>query len=126
MAKILIIDDEASACEFIKASLEKRGYEIAVALTGKDGLTAYPRENPDLVLLDLGLPDMNGREILKEIKEKMPKIKVMVISAYKAQSTRDELVKLGADYFMGKPFAIPKLCEAVQEILKPCPLESEL
>ena len=119
MAKILIIDDEESACEFIKSYLEKRGYEIAVALTGNEGLAAYPRENPDLVLLDLGLPDMDGREILKEIKEKMPKIKVMVISAYKEEPIRDELAKLGADYFLGKPSPLPKLYEAVQEILKP-------
>ncbi|HAH20186.1 MAG: hypothetical protein A2Y00_10400 [Omnitrophica WOR_2 bacterium GWF2_43_52] len=119
MAKILIVEDEELACEAITAFLEKRGYETAVALTGKDGLAAYPRENPDLVLLDLGLPDMDGREILKEIKEKMPKIKVMVISAYKEEPIRDELAKLGADYFLGKPSPLPKLYEAVQEILKP-------
>lgn len=118
MAKILVIDDEEAVCEFIKAYLEKRGYQVAVALTGKEALSAYPGQNPDLVLLDLGLPDMNGREILQDIKAKMPRIKVMVISAYKEQSTRDELAKLGADYFMGKPFVIPKLYEAIQEILK--------
>jgi CheY-like chemotaxis protein len=118
MPKILVIDDEAQMCEFIKAYLEKRGFEVAVALSGKEALNAYPKENPDLVLLDLGLPDMNGREILKDIKAKMPQIKVLVMSAYKDQATRDELVRLGADHFLGKPVITPKLYEAVQEILK--------
>ena len=118
MAKILIIDDEEQLCEFIKSYLEKRGYEIVVALSGKDALNACPKENPDLVLLDLGLPDMDGRDVLKEIKAKMPRIKVMVISAYREQSTRDELAKLGADHFLGKPFVVPKLYDSVKEILK--------
>lgn len=118
MAKILIIDDEEEMCEFVKSYLEKRGYEIAVAFSGQDALNAYPKENPDLILLDLGLPDMDGRDILKEIKIKMPRIKIMVVSAYKDQATRDEFVRLGADHFLGKPFVVPKLYDSVKEILK--------
>lgn len=118
MAKILLIDDEEFTSGLIKSYLEKRGYEVAMAHSGKDGMSAYPKENPDLVLLDLGLPDMNGREILKDIKAKMPKIKVMVISAYKEQHIRDDIAKLGADYYLVKPFTTQKLYETVQEILK--------
>jgi DNA-binding response OmpR family regulator len=118
MAKILIIDDEAQMCEFIKSYLEKRGYEVIVSLTGKEALEVYPKVNPDLVLLDLGLPDTDGRSILKEIKAKMPQIKVMVVSAYKDQATQDELIKLGADYFLGKPFMVPKLYELIKDIVK--------
>lgn len=118
MAKILLIDDEEFTSGLIKSYLEKRGYEVAMAHSGADGLNAYPKENPDLVLLDLGLPDMNGREILKDIKAKMPKIKVVVISAYKEQHIRDDIAKLGVDYYLVKPFTTLKLYEIVQEILK--------
>lgn len=118
MVKILLIDDEEFTSGLIKSYLEKRGYEVVMAHTGADGLSAYPKENPDLVLLDLGLPDMNGRDILKDIKDKMSKIKVVVISAYKEQHIRDDIAKLGADYYLVKPFTTQKLYETVQGILK--------
>lgn len=118
MAKILIIDDEQQMCEFVKSYLEKRGYEIAVAFTADEALKVCPNVNPDLVLLDLGLPDMDGRDVLKELKTKLPQIKVAVISAYKDQATRDELTGLGANYFFGKPFILPKLYESIKGILK--------
>lgn len=117
MAKILIIDDEERLNDYIKTYLGKRGYEIVTALTGKEALDIYEKEKPDIILLDLGLPDMDGREVLKEIKAKVPQFKIVVISAYKDEDTKNELLQLGADYFLGKPFATPDLYELIKKIV---------
>ncbi|MCM8786610.1 MAG: response regulator [Candidatus Omnitrophica bacterium] len=117
MPKILIVDDEKEAIEYMKLSLEKRGYEVILAFTGQEALNIYPKENPDVILLDLGLPDINGREILKEVKEKSPSIKVIVVSGYKDQKTKEELTQLGADYFLGKPVAPSQLYEQLRNVL---------
>jgi CheY-like chemotaxis protein len=118
MAKILVIDDEETVRDFTSSYLRKRGLEVVVAMSGKEGLETYPREKPDLILLDLGLTDIDGRAILKDIKTKMPALKVMVTTAYKDESIQKELLDLGADYFITKPLPIQKLFEAVQEALK--------
>lgn len=117
MAKILLIDDEKQTAEYMKRPLEKRGYAVIIACTGKEGLELFPRENPDAVLLDLGLPDIDGREVLKEIKSKAPQIKVIVLSGYKDPGTKKELTQLGADYFLGKPVIPPELYELLKKIL---------
>ncbi|MFA4889190.1 MAG: response regulator [Candidatus Omnitrophota bacterium] len=118
MAKILIIDDEKQMNEYIKAYLGKRGFEIAFALSGQEALDTYAKENPQVILLDLGLPDMDGREVLKKIKEQAPQIKIVVISAYNDENTKDEMIQLGADYFLGKPFIPPALHELLKNIVK--------
>lgn len=118
MAKILLVDDEAGMCLVMKDFLKEAGYEMTVASNGKEAISLYPQINPDLILLDLGLPDMNGRDVLKDVKAKMPQIKVMIISAYADQRTKDDLFSLGADFFLAKPFMPEELQEAVKEALK--------
>lgn len=118
MAKILIVDDEVGMCLVIKDFLREAGHEIAVASNGREAFNLYPQVKPDLLLLDLGLPDVNGRDVLKDVKAKMPQIKIMIISAYADQKTKDELLNLGADFFLAKPFMPEELQEAVKEALK--------
>jgi len=113
MHKILIVDDEAGMCAIIKDFLKEAGYQITVASDGRGAISLYPQVNPDLILLDLGLPDINGRDVLKQVKAKSPQIKVMIISAYGHQETKDELFSLGADFFLAKPFMPEELQEAV-------------
>lgn len=116
MAKILLVDDEKEMAGYMKSSLEKRGYEVLLALSGQEALSLYTKENPGAVLLDLGLPDMDGRDVLKDIKAKAGSIKVIVISGYKDQTTRNELISLGADYFLGKPIIPQELYEILRGI----------
>lgn len=118
MAKILIVDDEGQTVEYMKPPLEKRGYAVIYALTGKEALEIYPKENPDVVLLDLGLPDIDGRQVLKEIKSKAGHIQIVVISGYKDAQTKEELKRLGADYFLGKPIMPPELYGLLEKITK--------
>jgi DNA-binding response OmpR family regulator len=116
MTKILLIEDERQTVEYMKPSLEKRGWVVAVAFSGQEALDIFGKENPDIVLLDLGLPDINGRDVLKEIKDKAPQVKVVVLSGYNDAETKAEVGKLGADYFLGKPVMPPKLYELLEKI----------
>ena len=118
MAKVLIVDDEPEVTEFIKRSLERRGFEVVVATTGQQALDLYPQENPQVVLLDLGLPDINGRDVLKEIKSKSLQIKVIIVSGYTDQNTKQELISMGADSFLDKPIIPTKIADAIKEILE--------
>jgi DNA-binding response OmpR family regulator len=117
MAKILVVDDEMQLLEYTKPSLEKRGYEVITASTAQEAMEIYPKENPEIVLLDLGLPGTNGRDVLKDIKAKAPQIKVVIISGYTDPDTKKELISLGADYFLNKPVIPAKLYELIKEIL---------
>ena len=116
MPKILLVEDELKMVENLKKAFIAKGYEVVVAMTGTDALVLYPKENPDVVLLDLGLPDMNGRDVLKDIKSKTPQLKVVVVSGYGEKTVEAELLSLGADYFLSKPVFPPKLFAVLNEV----------
>lgn len=118
MAKILIVDDEAGMCLIMRDFLKEAGYETAMASNGREAFNLLPQLNPDLILLDLGLPDVNGRDVLRHVKATMSHIKIMIISAYGHPETRNELLSLGADFFLAKPFMPEDLQAAVKEVLK--------
>lgn len=102
--KIVAIDDEIEFTKTIDSFFTTRGYEVHVALTGLSGLELVEYHQPNVVLVDLKLPGMDGDEILRIIKEKHPQIKVIVISAYNdGGKTRDRLLDMGAFAHFDKP-----------------------
>jgi two-component system KDP operon response regulator KdpE len=119
--KILIVDDEPEIAELIKPILELKGYTVVSVQTGQDALDIYPKENPDVILLDLGLPDIDGREVLKNIKLKSPQAKIIIVSGYSDTKTQQELISQGADYFLSKPVIPSKLVGALSDIFKSSP-----
>lgn len=118
MSKIFLVDDEKQMVEYIKPFLEKRGFTVTTAATGQEAIENYGKENPDLVILDLGLPGINGRDVLKEIKQKRPEIMVMVISGYNDPQVKQELTSLGADHFLSKPILPTKLYELLKSVFE--------
>lgn len=116
MPKILLVEDELRMAENLKQVFTIKGYEVILALTGKDAIELYQKEKPDVVLLDLGLPDMNGRDVLKDIKTKRPELKVVIVSGYGEKDVEEELLKLGADYFLSKPVMPSKLYGILNEV----------
>jgi CheY-like chemotaxis protein len=116
MPKILLVEDEKTMAENLKNVFTIKGYQVVIAQTGKDAIELYQKENPDVVLLDLGLPDMNGRDVLKDIKSKRPDLKVVVVSGYADKGVPEELTKLGADYFLSKPVLPSKLYGVLNEV----------
>jgi two-component system response regulator (stage 0 sporulation protein F) len=117
--KIVAIDDEMEFTKAIDQFFSARGYEVHVALTGTSGVELVDYHTPDVVLVDLKLPGMDGDEVLKHIQRTHPSTKVIVITAYNdGGKTRDRLLSLGAFAHFDKPLSsLRDLAEAVKRAL---------
>ena len=114
---ILIIEDEENIREFITALFEVHDYQVISAKTARLGLLMFASHNPDLVILDLGLPDIDGTEFLKEIR-KTSLTPVMVLSARANESDKVEALDMGANDYVTKPFGSAELLARVRSILR--------
>ncbi|HVE56041.1 MAG TPA: response regulator [Pyrinomonadaceae bacterium] len=114
--KILIIEDERHIARFLEFILQKEGYQIFVVNNGKAALNALAQFEPNAVLLDLGLPDMNGIDVLKHIRlsEKLAATKVLVLTATLYGSISEELDRAGADAQCSKPIAPTTLLRTLE------------
>ena len=118
MARILIVDDAAFMRMMIKDILTKNGYEIAAeAENGQKAVEKYPEAKPDLVLMDITMPEMDGIEALKKIKELDPNAKVIMCSAMGQQAMVIEAIQSGAKDFIVKPFQAERVLEAVKKVV---------
>jgi two-component system, OmpR family, KDP operon response regulator KdpE len=111
---ILVIDDEPQIRRFVKAGLESYGYSIRTVENASRGLNAVAESRPDLVILDLGLPDMGGLEVLNTIRS-WSNVPVIVLSIQVDEDQKVHLLRSGADDYLAKPFSIAELaarCEA--------------
>ena len=111
---ILVIDDEPQIRRFVKAGLELYGYSVSEAENGSTGLNAVAHSRPDLIILDLGLPDVGGVEVLNTIRS-WSNVPVIVLSVQVDEEQKVHLLRSGADDYMVKPFGIAELaarCEA--------------
>ena len=119
MAKnILICDDAAFMRMMIKDILTKNGYEIAAeAENGQKAVEKYPEAKPDLVLMDITMPEMDGIQALKKIKETDPNASVIMCSAMGQQAMVIESIQSGAKDFIVKPFQADRVLEAVQKVV---------
>ena len=115
MIKLLTVDDELDVCDFIKDFFTQRGYTVLVALNGKDALSIVKKEKPRIVFLDIIMPDINGLEVLRQIKEIDPAAKVIMVTVADDKETKDRAKALGADEFIRKPFSKRYLEEVVIE-----------
>jgi two-component system KDP operon response regulator KdpE len=105
---VLIIDDEVQIRRLLRVTLEANGYRVIEAASGKDGLVEAAQGRPDVIVLDLGLPDMDGAEVLKRLRE-WSQAPVVVLSVREAELDKVTALDLGADDFMTKPFSTAEL-----------------
>ena len=118
MAKILIVDDAAFMRMMIKDILTKNGYEVvAEAANGVEAVELYNSHQPDLVTMDITMPEMDGIEAVKQIKAVNPAAKVIMCSAMGQQSMVMDAIKAGANDFIVKPFQADRVLEAVKKIV---------
>ena len=115
--KVMIIEDEDAISNFISTTLKANTYAPLVAKTAREALSMIPSHCPDLILLDLGLPDMDGIEILKKIRE-WSSIPVIVVSARGEESDKVEALDLGADDYISKPFGTSELLARIRTALR--------
>ena len=112
-AKILVIDDDIQIRKFLKKVLAASGYTPFLAENGLEGLKKTWEERPDLILLDLELPDQSGLAILSEIR-KRSQVPVIVVTAHDQQMEKVSLLEAGADDYITKPFGIPELLARIK------------
>ncbi len=111
--KVLVIDDEPSIRKLLKTALELNGYEVAGAASGSDGLRSVIDEKPDVVLLDLGLPDMSGIDVLKRLRE-WSKLPIIVLTVNDSDEDKVRALDSGADDYLTKPFSTPELMARIR------------
>jgi two-component system KDP operon response regulator KdpE len=115
--RILVVDDEPSILRVVAANLRARGYEALTAATGEDALTVIEAQQPDCIVLDLGLPDVGGLEVLARLRTwtTMP---VVILTAVDDEHRRARALDLGADDYITKPFAMTDLLARVRKALQ--------
>jgi len=118
--KILIVDDEVQLVEMIKMRLEASGYEIIFAHDGQDGLDKAKKEKPDLMILDLMLPKIDGYKVCRMLKfdEKYKQIPIILFSARAQDEDKKMGEEVGADAYITKPFDPQALLGKIKELLK--------
>jgi len=115
---ILIIDDDLSYTQIVKQFLEAQGFRVTIGIDGASALQKLKAEIPELILLDLHLPDVSGKELLAKIRENHPECAVIVITGYGGEQVAVEMMKAGAIDFLSKPFELKTLLEAIHNTLK--------
>lgn len=115
---ILIVDDEPQIQRFLTHALNASGYRTIEAMTGQDGLRQYRSAQPDLIILDLGLPDMDGKSVIEALRDDGT-VPVIVLSAHDQEMEKIMALDLGADDFVSKPFAIGELLARIRVCLRP-------
>src|SRR2546425_13088685 len=108
-SRVLVIDDEAAIRDSLRMTLEYEGYDFVGAATGQEGLSLAERETPDLVLLDVKMPGMDGLEVLDRLRSMNEALPVLVISGHGSIGTAVEATKKGAFDFIEKPFASDRI-----------------
>jgi two-component system response regulator PilR (NtrC family)/two-component system KDP operon response regulator KdpE len=114
---ILIIDDEPDICKLLQLSLVKHGYKVKYVHALTEGMQYLQQQQPDLLFLDIHLPDGSGLDALPAIKKKCPALPVITISAYDNGMEKQKALNAGASYFMAKPFNVTNLDEIMSDML---------
>jgi len=116
-ARILIIDDEPQIRRLLKVALTAHGYEIDECKTGQEGINRASIFNPDLILLDLGLPDIDGKAVVVAIRE-WSKVPILILTARDQENEKIEALDVGADDYVTKPFSMGELLARLRVALR--------
>lgn len=116
-ARILVIDDEAQIRRFLRVALDAHGYEVLEAGTARDGEGKAATEQPDLVILDLGLPDTDGKAVVARIRE-WSQVPILVLSVRQDEAEKVQALDAGAQDYVVKPFGIKELLARIRTLLR--------
>lgn len=115
MTRLLVVDDEPEICNFLKSFFEDRDFEVQSALSGEEALQVVETFQPQVMLLDIKMSGMDGLAVLRKVKEKNPKIKVIMVTAIETTDKIEEAMRLGADNYITKPLSLDYLENDVRE-----------
>ena len=117
MTKVLVVEDEASFRDALEFMLTKEGFQVALAATGKEGLIQFEKVVPDIVLLDVMLPEMSGTDVCKAIRTKS-NVPIIMLTAKDAEIDKVVGLEIGADDYVTKPFSTPELIARIRAVLR--------
>ena len=115
---MLVVDDDATVSDVVRRYLERADYEVTLAADGPSALTAATARRPDLVVLDLMLPGMDGLEVCRRLRERDPDLPIVMLTALGEEADRVSGLSLGADDYITKPFSPRELVLRVQSVLR--------
>lgn len=115
--KLVIVDDEVSICRFLRVSFEAHGFEVFEAHSGKEGVQEVIARRPDVILLDLALPDTTGIEVLRQLRE-WSKTPIIVLTVRDLEDQKVQALDAGADDYVTKPFGVPELLARVRVAIR--------
>jgi len=124
--RVLVVDDEEKILEALEAYLENSGYQVFKAANGEKALQLFARVNPDLVILDVMLPDLSGEEICKQIRKHGSRAPVIMLTARVDEDFKVQCLDYGADDYVTKPFSPKELMGRVRAILRRCKDDREV
>jgi two-component system, OmpR family, KDP operon response regulator KdpE len=116
-ATILVVDDEPPIRRLLRTSLTAQGYDVLEATGGQEAIDAVEREKPDLVILDLGLPDLGGIEVIRVVRQRTS-VPIIVLSVRDDERGKVEALDLGADDYVTKPFGVDELVARIRTALR--------
>lgn len=118
MQKILVIEDEKDMARGLKDILESEGYEVETTGTGKEGIQSISRKEPDCIILDLMLPDMDGYGICEQVRKKKFNTPILMLTAKSQEYDKIRGFKVGADDYLTKPFSVGELLARIMALLR--------
>ncbi len=116
--KVLVVDDEPAIRRFLRTSLTAQGYQVSEAVDGAGALDALRRSAIDVLVLDLGLPDINGLDIIERVRGQGSALPIIVLSSRTEESSKVQALDLGADDYVTKPFGIDELLARIRAALR--------
>jgi two-component system, OmpR family, KDP operon response regulator KdpE len=121
---VVVIEDEPQVRRFLRAALVSQGYRVHEAATGREGLAEAATRQPDVIILDLGLPDLDGLEIIRRVREWTP-VPIIVLSARDHEGDKIKALDLGADDYVSKPFGVGELLARMRAALRHAAISSQ-
>ena len=118
MSRILVVEDSLDIAEGLQRSLEYDGYEVSLATKAAHALAVATSDKPELIVLDLGLPDRDGYTVLEELRERGVQTPVLILSARREEADKLQGFRLGADDYVTKPFSILELMARISALLR--------
>ena len=120
MTKILLVEDHEELCDFLSSRLDQRGFEIVVARDGSHALEQAIAEKPDLMLLDLDLPIMDGWTVARTLRRRGDGVPIIALTAHAMSGDRAKAMEAGCDDYHSKPIAFEDLLEQIDAVLLKC------
>ncbi len=118
MAKVLVIDDEPGIRSLLDTLLRRKGYDVVLAESGRKGLELFRRERPDVIVLDLKMPEMDGLTVLQQVRSLDPKTPVIILTGAGTAETEQRVRAMGVTEYVEKEFSLHLLGDSLKRLLK--------